>query len=141
MGEDVVASCFVVDWPSALTGGRWGGGIAKFLILVINCAFGAGKDFLLALVRFPEVGEMLVHFFEEVAVVCGGVGVDHIVDTVLRDDKSVAETLTLGAFVVGGERILAAVVRCKITYDVGKPGFREDEFAGVVGGVFLSKVS
>lgn len=141
MVKDVFASCFVVDWASALTVGRWGGGIAKFFILVINGAFGAGKDFFFALIRLPEIDEMLVHFIEELAVICSGIGVDHIVDTVTRDDKSVAEALTFGAFVVGGERVLAAVVRGKITYNVGKLGSREDELVGVVIGVFLSKVS
>lgn len=129
--EDVRAELFV-------DGGGWGSGVRKdFAVLVVHGAFGASEDLRGSVLVVPKVDEMCAHFFEQGAVVCGGVRVDDVVDAGFGDDEGVGEALALGGFAVGRFWVLAAVVGGDVADDVGVGGFAEDEGWGVAVGVLL----
>ena len=128
MVEDII-SYLLILWA---VGGR-----SKFLVLIIQSTFAARQDLLFAITIGPEVYEVSAHFFEQVAVVCGSLGIDDIVDARLGDDEGVTEPLTFGAFLLRCRGVLTAVVRGNVTDDVRVSGFAENQIGFVVFRILL----
>lgn len=98
---------------------------SELVVLAVKGQLRTVKQTLLATVTFlPELNKVGLHPLKQSRLVCGGIGVDHVVDSLFGDNKSVAKRLAFWrnavgcVFLIKPLWVLPSVIGCEIANNV-----------------------